>query len=101
MHHASCSKSDHEKEEEDLKNEDNLRNEDKPKNEDDLQNEDNLKNEDTIKNEDNNKNKNFLTFMISLFQSKIQFIKPVQFIIYCTIKLCSSRLIKSAPWPLG
>ena len=43
----------------------------------------------------------FLTFMISLFQFKIQFIKPVQFIIYCTIQLISSRLIKSAPWPLG
>ena len=42
-----------------------------------------------------------LTFIISLFQFKIQFIKPVQFIIYCTIQLISSRLIKSAPWPLG
>lgn len=43
----------------------------------------------------------FLTFIKSLFQFKFQFIKPVQFIIYCTIQLVSSRLIRRAPWPLG
>ena len=43
----------------------------------------------------------FSTFIKSLFQFFDQFIKPVQFIIYCTIQLISSRLIKSAPWPLG
>ena len=43
----------------------------------------------------------FLSVIKSLFQSFDQFVKPVQFIIYCTIQLSSSRLIRSAPWPLG
>ena len=40
---------------------------------------------------------NFYKISISINN---QFIKPVQFIIYCTIQLISSRLIKRAPWPL-
>ena len=43
----------------------------------------------------------FLSFIKSLFQSFDQFVKPVQFIIYWTSQLNSSRLIKSAPWHLG
>ena len=41
---------------------------------------------------------NFYKISISIYN---QFMKPVQFIIYCTIQLISSRLIKRAPWPLG
>ena len=41
---------------------------------------------------------NFYKISISIYN---QFMKPVQFIIYCTIQLSSSRLIRSAPWPLG
>ena len=43
----------------------------------------------------------FLSVIKSLFQSFDQFVKPVQFMIYCTIQLSSSCLIKSAPWPMG